>query len=139
MANNETPKWSKELSADMRAFMKEAAEDRKQAAEDRERFNEYGRRAERDRKVIMEILKEFVDQSAKDRKRAEEDRRQARQDKKRYSQPAIDTGTLLFKAINENTKLSRENTKLLREILHVIKVQSNGKWNNRGNNRGKKK
>ena len=132
MNNNDAPKWAGELSADMRAFMAQAAEDRKQAAVDRK---EFARRAEEDRKELITIFEHSAQKAEEDRKQAEEDRAEAARDRKELTYVIKLVGKVGEKIFGKLTDIADTNHDIL------LALKGNGRRNNgnRGNGNGRRK
>ena len=113
--NGDSPRWARTLSSDMRAFMREAAEDRKRSAE---QFAEYSRRAEEDRRQAAERHSEFI---------------ATLEMLVRVSEKIADGQRHQTRILGEHTRILHENTRILHRIVQLLHVQGNGRG---GNGRG---
>lgn len=150
----DTPAWSKELSEDIRAYVREGSEDRKQAAEDRKHWLA---RWEEDRKQAAEDRKQWLTRWEEDRKGAERDRREFLQLSKQlgeimlrivdsYEQFHAESRTYWkvslkwmarqTRLLETDTRLLQSNTRLLQSNnLLLRRLVSNGRFSGNGSGR----
>lgn len=112
--SNDVPPWAKELSAEVRAYLRDAAEARKQADEDR-------RRADEDRKRLDRRLDLMEAQLAESIRRGEEDRRQAAADRRRYAEDSARRHQEFMGALRRIDKIGRRVEHRLEEQTEILK------------------